>query len=712
VAVAGTTWHIGVDIGGTFTDFALLNKATGRIWVHKLLTTPNDPATAVLDGIPRILAKAGAALEEVSAILHGTTLVTNALIERKGARIGMLVTAGFGDVLDIGRELRYDMFDLRQRFPDPLVPRRLRVEVQERVRYDGTVEMPLDLGAVRAAIAELIERDRIETLAVCLLHAYANPTHEQAIAALAATDFPSMPVSTSADVWPQIRELERWTTTTVNAYTQPMVDRYLGRLEEGLVRIGFGGQLYAMTSSGGTVLPSIARRYPVRLLESGPAAGALMAAILGRRLGASDLLAFDMGGTTAKGCIIRGSQPLRRYELEVACLHEFKRGSGLMLKIPVIDMIEIGAGGGAIAGPDPFGLLRVGPESAGADPGPACYGRGGTRPTLTDANLALGLYDPESFLGGQMRLNIDAARTAIAAGVAAPLGLDLERAASGIREIINEDVARAFRIHASERGVDYRNCTMIAFGGSGPAHAIRIARKLRIGRVVFARGAGVFSALGLLASPLAFETIRSRAVPLSDIQSEWWQVYFAPLVTEAMAPLRAAGVATNAIRLHCRLDMRYIGQGHEIEIALPDDAARFDAAALKALFEARYGALYAHTLPGTPVQIMTWKVEAVGPDPLGGQAFRIEGDAARRPARRGNRTAHVDGAGAIDCPVYNRAFLARGDQIEGPALIEEPESTCVIGPGDVARIDAEENLVVDLALSVDAAAPAAAGRGL
>ncbi len=703
------TWRIGVDIGGTFTDFAVLNTASGRIWVHKQLTTPSDPAAAVLECIPTLLAKAGAAIEEVAAIVHGTTLVTNSVIERKGARVGMLVTAGFSDVLDIGRELRYDMFDLRQRFPDPLVPRRLRVEVQERVRYDGTVETSLDPVAVRAAIAELVDRHRIEALAVCLLHSYSNPTHEQTIAALVAADFPNLPVSTSADVWPQIREFERWTTTTVNAYTQPMVGRYLGRLEEGLVRLGFKGQLYVMTSSGGTVLPSVARRYPVRLLESGPAAGALMAAAVGRRLGARDLLAFDMGGTTAKGCIISGGEPLRRYEFEVARLHEFKRGSGLMLRIPVIDMIEIGAGGGGIAEKDSLGVLRVGPESAGADPGPACYGRGGTRPTLTDANLVLGLYDSERFLGGRMRLDIDAAQTAITAGVAAPLGLDLERAASGIHEIINEDVARAFRVHASERGVDYRNCTMIAFGGSGPAHAVRIARKLRIGRVVLARGAGVFSALGLLASPVVFEMIRSRPIPLADIQGDWWHTHFAQLIAAATAPLREAGVAANAIRLRCRLDMRYIGQGHEVEVVLPDDAARFDAFALQELFEARYAAIYAHTLHGTPVQIMTWKVEAVGPDPLGGLALRIEDDTAKRPARRGSRTAYVDDAGVIDCPVYDRTVLARGDRIEGPALIEEPESTCVIGPGDVARIDADENLVVDLALSARAAAPEAAG---
>jgi N-methylhydantoinase A len=691
-------WRIGVDIGGTFTDFALLDEASSRVWIHKQLSTPPDPAVAVLEGIPILLAKAGAALKNVDAVIHGTTLVTNAVIERKGARVGMLVTAGFRDVLDIGRELRYDMFDLRQRFPSPLVPRRLRLELKERIRYDGTIEIALDPNAARATIANLIEEGRIQALAVCLLNAYANPAHEQMIAAICAADFPHLPVSTSADVWPQMRELERWTTTTANSYTQPLVDHYLRRLEQGLAVLGFTGQLYIMTSSGGTVLPSVARRYPVRLLDSGPAAGALMAAALGRRLGAREVLAFDMGGTTAKGCIIRGGEPLRRYDFEVARLHEFKRGSGLTLSIPAIDMIEIGAGGGSIAAADTLGILRVGPQSAGAHPGPACYGRGGTRPTLTDANLVLGIYDPACFLGGTMPLHAERARSAIASGVATPLNISVTRASSGIHEIINEDVARAFRIHASERGIDHRNCTMVAFGGSGPAHAIRIARKLRIPRVVVPGAAGVFCALGLLVSPLAFEVVRSRSLLLADIHANWWETHIAPLVDEATAPLIAAGVSLDAIQLRCRLGMRYVGQGHEIEVVLPEDSTELDADAVAALFEARYRALYAHTLPATPLQIVTWRVEAMGPDPLGSRPIHVQAGAARCESRPSRRVIHLCDAGDVDCPVYERSFLSEGDRIEGPALVQEPDSTCVIGPGDVARMDAEGNLLVDLSL--------------
>jgi len=401
-----------------------------------------------------------------------------------------------------------------------------------------------------------------------------------------------------------------------------------------------------------------------------------------------------MGGTTAKGCIIRGGESLRRYELEVARLAEFKRGSGLVLRMPVIDMIEIGAGGGGIAGADVLGVLRVGPESAGADPGPACYGRGGSRPTLTDANVLLGLYDPKRFLGGAMQLDVALAQGAIAEHVARPLGIELERAAAGIHEVINEDVARAFRIHASERGVDYRRCTMIAFGGSGPAHAIRIARKLRIPRVVLARGAGVFSALGLLASPLAFEVARSHPVILQRLPPDWWRVHLDPLVAEAKAPLLTAGAKESFIEVRCRLDMRYVGQGHEIEVPLPSNDSNLD---LTALFEERYTELYGQTPPGTSVQIVTWKVEAVGPDPLHGNAITVQGEGARAAADRGVRRAHIEGVGPVECKVYDRLALSPGATIEGPALLEEPESTCVIAPGDRASIDAHENLVVEIA---------------
>ncbi|TMJ68020.1 MAG: hydantoinase/oxoprolinase family protein, partial [Alphaproteobacteria bacterium] len=587
---AGRVYRIGVDIGGTFTDFALFDARGAKMSVHKRLTTPHDPSEAVTEGIDALLKREGVAIADISDVVHGTTLVTNAVIERTGAVTGMLATAGFSDILDMGFERRYDLFDLRVKYPPPLVPRRLRLEVAERVRFDGSVETPLDEAAVQSA-AKRFKELGVAAVAVCFLHAYANPAHEARATQILRDAAPELFVSASADVFPNMREFERWTTTTVNAFTQPMFDRYLERLEKGLASRGFRGRLYIMASSGGTLTADTARRFPVRALESGPAAGVLMSAYHGRSLDLTNLLSFDMGGTTAKGALVRGGTPIKRYSMEVARVHEFRRGSGLAIRIPAIDMIEIGAGGGSIAEIDDRGLLRVGPRSAGADPGPACYGRGGTRPTLTDANLVLGYLDAGFFLGGAMGLDRAAAEGAIRDAVAKPLGLEALRAAWGINDIVSEDVARAFRIHASERGFDYRSGSMVAFGGSGPLHALAIARKLKIPRVVFPVGAGVMSALGLLISPLAFEMARSRRIHVADIDAADFAATFAALETEATSYLLSASVAKGDIRVKRRLDMRYQGQGHEIEVALPDGA---DAGALFAdlgeLFDRAYEA--------------------------------------------------------------------------------------------------------------------------
>ena len=513
------TYRLGVDIGGTFTDFALFDESGSEIAVLKRLTTPADPSIAVIEGTAALLRREDVPMAQVETIAHGTTLVTNAVIERRGAKTGMLVTTGFRDILDMGFEQRYDLFDLRLTWPDPLVPRRLRREVRERVGHDGQVIAALDLESTRAAVRGLVESAGVEALAICFLHSYVNPVHEDAAGELVRAEFPDLHVSRSTEVFGNMREYERWTTATMNAYTQPMFARYIERLERGLADLGFGGRLLVMTSSGASIVPETARRFPVRALESGPAAGALMSAHHGRKLGFPDLLSFDMGGTTAKGALVRGFTALKQYDLEVGRVHEFKSGSGLPVKLPVIDMIEIGSGGGSLARVDERGLIRVGPKSAGADPGPACYAKGGTRPTLTDADVVLGYLDPEFFLGGEMRLDADAARAAIEEHVARPAGLDPIRAAWGVHEIANEDVARAFRIHASERGFDYRRSSMVAFGGSGPVHALAVARKLRIPRVIFPIGAGVMSALGLLVSPLGFEVSRSRRILLAGLDA-------------------------------------------------------------------------------------------------------------------------------------------------------------------------------------------------
>ena len=690
-------YRIGVDIGGTFTDFALFDGSGGKMSVHKRLTTPHDPSEAVLEGIDALLEREAVAISAVGDVVHGTTLVTNAVIERRGAVTGMLATAGFSDILDMGFERRYDLFDLRVKYASPLVPRRLRLEVSERVRFDGSVESPLDEAAVKSAAARFRALG-VEAVAVCFLHAYANPAHEARAAHILRQAAPSLFVSASADVFPHMREFERWTTTTVNAYTQPMFDSYLERLERGLAGRGFRGKLYIMASSGGTLAVDTARRFPVRAMESGPAAGVLMSGYHGRGLDLSNLLSFDMGGTTAKGALVRGGLPIKRYAMEVGRVHEFRQGSGLAVRIPVIDMIEIGAGGGSIAEIDERGLLRVGPRSSGADPGPACYRRGGKDPTLTDANLVLGYLDSGFFLGGAMALDREVAETAIRDGAARPLGLETMRAAWGIHDIVSEDVARAFRMHASERGFDYRSGSMIAFGGSGPLHALGIARKLKIPRVVFPLGAGVMSALGLLISPLAFEMARSRRVHIADIDADDFAATFRALEVAATSYLLSAGMAASDIRLTRRLDMRYQGQGHEIEVTLPDADAGQLFAGIAELFDRTYEAAYTLRL-NEPAEIVNWKVEAAGPTPNLGAGYKLSDPATAGRALKGHRLAYDAEAGRMtEWGVYDRYALAPGASVRGPALIEERESTCVIGAGQAATVDARYNLVAELTL--------------
>jgi N-methylhydantoinase A len=692
------TYRIGVDIGGTFTDFALFDENASRIAIHKQLTTPDDPSRAVLEGVTVMLKDNGVDISAIGSLSHGTTLVTNALIERKGAVTGMLVTRNFLDVPDMAREQRYDLFDLRLTFPEPLVPRDRRREITERVGYDGAVSEALDLEEAEAAVRDLIDNAGIAALAICLLHSYANPAHEQAIEGMVRAKFPDLHVSTSADIHAGLGEWERWTTASMNAYVQPLFDRYLARIENGLRDLGFGGELYIMTSSGGMLLPETARRYPVRMLESGPAAGVLMSAFHGRALGLDNVLSFDLGGTTAKGALVRGGEPLKTDQMEVARVHDFKRGSGLPARVSSIDMIEIGAGGGSIAWIDERGLLKVGPKSAGADPGPACYGQGGPHASLTDANLMLGFLDPNFFLGGAMTLDKPAAERAITATVADPLGLTPMRAAWGMHDIANEDVARAFRIHASERGFDYRQATMIAFGGSGPLQAMAIAAKLNIPRVIFPIGAGVMSAMGLLASPLSFEQARTRRTFLDDIDGAAFADILAPLTEAAKQPLLAAGLGDDEIRPRIRLDMRYFGQGHEIEVTVPgtDPASAF--LQLPSLFASKYTSLFGVAPMDEALEIVTWKVEVEGPPPPLQAGYSVTGSGGPRgdgTALKGSRVCHF-GGDPITTPVYDRYALTSGMSITGPALIEERESTCVITPGHRAEVDAALNIVAEL----------------
>ena len=688
------TYRIGVDIGGTFTDFALVDDKTGDLLVHKQLTTPLDPSESVLSGIVAMLQENSISIEEVSAIAHGTTLVTNAVVERRGSTTGMLVTSGFKDILDIAMERRFDLFDLRLEFADPVIPRRLRAEIDERSLFDGETESKLDETEVEEAVRSLVDKYDIKALAICFLHSYIDNSHEKQAKELVLAKFPHLSVSISSEVLPFMREYERWSTTTINAYVQPLTDLYLGNLEKGLEDLGFSGRLLIMTSSGGMVTADIARHFPVRLIESGPAAGALMAAFLGRRLGEPNLLSFDMGGTTAKGALIRDGKPLRRYEFEVAREYDFKQGSGLPLRIPVIDMIEIGAGGGSIAQVNDSGLLAVGPQSAGANPGPACYDKGGTLPTLTDANLTLGYLVADSFLGGRMALIEPNSKNAIKGSVSELLDVDVSRAAWGIHEVINEEVARAFRVHASEVGFDYRNCAMIAFGGSGPAHALRVAKKLRIPKVIFPVGAGVMSAIGLLTTPISYATLRSSRVGLADLTTSKIEQEFAVIEKQARELLEQAGVKASEIEIERRLDMRFIGQGHEVEVALTES---IDIKELGSLFRTTYNEVFAAAPLDTDIEIINWKIEASGPRPAFAESYAPYRGAKKGKLEQGKIKIYDGETGeSKTSSIIDRYVLKSGESIKGPALIQEDETTTVLDASDEITVDVLGNLVAEI----------------
>jgi N-methylhydantoinase A len=690
--------RIGVDIGGTFTDLVWVDDATGAVKVGKLLTTPKDPSQAVEQGVVTLLGDAGGAAAEVRSVIHGTTLATNALIERKGARTGLLTTAGFRDAVEIGHEGRYDMYDIFIDSPAPLVPRHLRLEVTERMAADGRVLIPLDDGSARAAIARLRDAG-VEAIAICLLHAYRNPVHERALQQLCAELVPGVPVSTSSEVVPEIREYERTSTTCGNVYVMPLMARYLDDLERKLHDLGIPGHFYIMLSSGGVATPATAKRVPIRLVESGPAAGALAAARMARELGEPKLLSFDMGGTTAKACVIDKGEPLLAREFEVARADRFKKGSGLPVRVPCIEMIEIGAGGGSLARIDRLGLLKVGPDSAGADPGPACYASGGQVPTVTDADLLLGYLDPGFFLGGRMRLDVEAARRAVEEKVARPMGLTTTEAAWGIHRVVNENMAAAARVHGIERGKDLRAYPLFAFGGAGPVHAWQVGRILKVPRVLVPFGAGAMSAYGLLAAPLAFDFVRTATQRLDA--ADWAQIngLFSEMEAEGRAVLRRAEVDPDDITVRRTAEMRYTGQGHEVEVEVPAGTLSVASlAAITANFETAYRALYSRTPMGVPIEALNFRVVVSGPVP----DISVSGPKSGAPAARvslapkSTRKAYFPEArGYVDTPVYDRYALQPGAAFQGPAIIEERESTTVAGPGARLRVDDRLTLIIE-----------------
>ncbi|MFI5012423.1 MAG: hydantoinase B/oxoprolinase family protein [Hyphomicrobiales bacterium] len=694
-------YRIGFDIGGTFTDFILLDEGRSEIRLHKCLTTPADPSVGALQGLGELVESAGIRLSEVREIVHGTTLVTNALIERRGAKLGLITTEGFRDILEMGTEQRYDIYDLFLQYPDPLVPRRRRLEVRERMDRDGNAIVPLDLEAVRMAVRRL-KAEGVEAIAVCFLHAYRNPAHERAAGEAIRALYPEIAVSLSSDVVAELWEYQRLVTTCANAFVQPLMDLYVRRLERELWQRGFRGALHLMHSAGGLVSPETARAFPIRLLESGPAGGGLATAFFGEMAGKKDVISFDMGGTTAKACLIEDGHAAIAAEMEAARVHRFKKGSGLPIKAPVIDMIEVGAGGGSVAAIDEVGLLRVGPHSAGADPGPACYGRGGTEPTVTDANLLLGYYDPGFFLGGRMSLDREAAERALAS-VGAKLKLTPLETAWGIHRTVTESMAAAARIHIVEKGKDPRRYAMVGFGGAGPAHAAGVARILGVREVLIPPASGAASALGFLAAPLSFEQVRSHPLRLdSPNAAATIDAVLGELERETQARLVAAGVAETDIAIERAADMRLFGQLHEINVGLP--AGKITQASLpeiEAAFATAYAARYTSVYEGMEVQIVSLRVRCRGKLPK--LSIALANSASSGAARKGSRPAWF-GEEFVETAVYDRYALSPGARLEGPAIIEEREATTVIAPGDSVTVDASGTLRVSVAVAAPAAA--------
>ena len=689
-------YRIGSDIGGTFTDLILASEDGQTFQVGKVLTTPDRPDDAVVAGIQAVVGASGVPAAQVSHVLHGTTLFTNALIERTGARTALVTTKGFRDAIEIAREHRYDMYDLYMQRPRPIAPRHLRFELDERVLVDGSVRHAVDPAEVWR-LADRLRTERIEAVGVCLLHAYANPAHERLVGTILREALPDTAVTLSSEVVPEIREYERTSTTLANVYVQRLAQQYLERLRDRLRGIGVGGGLFIMQSNGGLCEAETGGRYPVRLIESGPAAGALAAAHYGALLGHKDLLSFDMGGTTAKACVISDGEPLVSPEFEIDRRYRFKKGSGLPIKVPVIEMIEIGTGGGSIARVDALRRLRVGPESAGARPGPVCYGLGGADPTVTDADLVLGYLDPDFFLGGEMRLDRDAARHAIAERVGKPLGLDPVEAAWGIHQLANESMAGAARIHAIERGKDVERFPIFAFGGAGPVHAFGVARILQSPSVIFPLGAGVMSAVGFLVAPLSFDFVRTLPGVLDAL--DWGAI--AGTVAEMEAEGRAIlgrTIAADQIRFRRFADMRYRKQGYEIRVPIPDGllhASRRDE--IRRNFESAYRAIYGHTVRDAPVEVVSWRVVAQGPRPSLRLPTSARGGRDARAARKGVRRVYVpDARGYAEVPVYDRYALGAGATLEGPAVIEERESTVVVGAVARIRVDDAANVIVEV----------------
>ncbi len=679
-------YRIGCDIGGTFTDFVLIDDETGAMTVYKCLTTPKDPSQAVEDGIRALMEKTKGRVEDLNEVIHGTTLVINAIIERKGSKTGLITTKGFRDVLELGREKRYDSYDIFAEYASPLIPRPFRQEVDERVTADGRVIKELDDGEVLTRVRDLKSKG-IESLAVCLLNSFENPVHELAIKEIIAREDPDLPVSISYDVLPQIREYERTSTTAANAYVKPLTARYMAKLEQRLKSIGSTSKLYIMLSSGGITSVRTAKESPVRIIESGPTAAVISAEYYARMLGIEEMFAYDMGGTTAKSCLLQKGRAGKVTTFEVGRVQRFKKGSGLPIQVPVVDLMEIGAGGGSIARVSKLGLLQVGPDSAGAEPGPVCYGRGGEEPTVSDADLVLGYLDPEYFLGGALTLDKKRAEKAILDKIAKPLGLTLTQAAWGIHDVINETMAAAAKTHIAEKGGNPRAVTIAAFGGAGPVHAYGLAKKLKAARILVPPAAGVGSALGFFTAPISYEVVRSRKTRLKDADFVELENLFQEMEANGRAIVQAE--PGEEIITERSIDMRLTGQGCECKVDLPTaDLSGLVHADMRKLFDDVYVALFGRTYPDATVELITFNVVVSRPPrPLNlPELAAVSGDL--REAAKGIRMAYSPTDREFRShTVYDRYRLFAGATFAGPAIVEEGESTTIVGADATVTVD-------------------------
>ena len=686
---------LAVDIGGTFTDIVLFDTESNHIAVGKVLTTYPDPSQAVLSGVTQLLKDHNIDPASVRQVIHGTTLVTNTLIERKGAHTALIATEGFRDALEIGNEGRYDIYDLGLVKPPPLVERRLRFGIHERMAANGEVLHPLDANAV-AELCKQLNAEGIESVAICLLHAFTNPRHELDVYEIVRDEMPNASISISHQVSPAMREYQRTSTTVANAYVQPITSNYLERIQSGLAQAGLNAPLNVMLSSGGTTDIETATRFPIRLVESGPSGGALAGVYWGKQNGFNDIFAFDMGGTTAKAILTHKSELSITSVSEVAHVHRFKRGSGLPLLVPMIEMIEIGAGGGSVAHVNNLGLPAVGPESAGSTPGPACYARGGLNPTVTDADLLIGYLNADYFANGSIRLDATAAEKAFES-LAKELDISITKAAWGIHQLVNENMAAAARVHAAERGLDIQKYAMVTTGGAGPVHASGVAERLNVRTVIVPPIAGVGSAFGFLLAPISFDFTRSYLTRIDQVDANLLMKILRDLESEGRGIVMNAGVAAEDIHVTRSVDMRYLRQGYEIRVEFEGNEINAQTLSmLEKRFEEEYMRFYGVLCEGVPIQAVNWRVVVSGPAlEIEGRALKVgeESQRANQPYGSRNVVFNPDNGAALT-PVYRRESLSSSFKANGPAIIEEAESTTIVLPNWSARVDVNGCLVL------------------